>query len=63
MEQKFERFLKLLSDMDYIQTEDALAKMINAVKNSELTEAELDNVSAASKPDYEKFLKRLNHSE
>ena len=62
MEQKFENLIELLSDTESIKSDDALSKLVGCKQNDELSEADLDAVSAAAKPDYQKFLRRLQQS-
>lgn len=63
MEQNFENLIELLSDTESIKPDDALSKIVNFDSDNELSEIELDDVSAATKPDYQKFLRRLEQSE
>lgn len=62
MERNFENLIELLSDTESIKSDDALSKIVNPDLDDELSEAELDNVSAAAKQDYQKFLRRLEQS-
>ena len=62
MEPNFENLIELLSDTESIKADDALSKILNADSDDELSETELDDVSAAAKPDYGKFLRRLEQS-
>lgn len=48
------RLLLLMADMHSIKGNDKLANMIEE-ENNELSESELELVSAAGKSDYEKF--------
>ena len=48
-------FLKLISDTEIIKPDDRLSTFLNFEQYNELSESELDMVSAAAKPDYEKF--------
>lgn len=51
---KTNRLLLLMADMHSIKGNDKLANMIEE-ENNELSESELELVSAAGKSDYEKF--------
>lgn len=51
---KTNRLLLLMADMHSIKGNDKLANMIED-ENNELSESELELVSAAGKSDYEKF--------
>lgn len=62
MERNFENLIELLSDTESIKSDDALSKIVDQNSDDELSETELDNVSAAAKPDYQKFLRRLEQS-
>lgn len=62
MERNFENLIELLSDTESIKSDDALSKIVNPDLDDELSETELDNVSAAAKQDYQKFLRRLEQS-
>ena len=62
MERNFENLIELLSDTESIKSDDALSKLVNLDTDNELSETELDDVSAAAKPDYGKFLRRLEQS-
>ena len=52
----------MLSDTESIKSDDSLSKLVNLDTDNELSETELDDVSAAAKPDYGKFLRRLEQS-
>ena len=62
MERNFENLIELISDTESIKSDDALSKIVNLDSDDELSETDLDNVSAAAKPDYQKFLRRLEQS-
>lgn len=62
MERNFENLIELLSDTESIKSDDALSKIVNLYSDGELSETDLDDVSAAAKPDYQKFLMRLKQS-
>lgn len=62
MERNFENLIELLSDTESIKSDDALSKLVNLDTDNELSETDLDDVSAAAKPDYHKFLRRLEQS-
>ncbi len=62
MERNFENLIELISDTESIKSDDALSKIVDQNSDDELSETELDNVSAAAKPDYQKFLRRLEQS-
>lgn len=55
MKGNIEVLLGMLSDTEEIEHNDKLSRLISSEAESELTEFDLDMVSAASKPDYEKF--------
>lgn len=61
MEREFENLIELLSDTESIKSDDALSKIVNLNSDDELSENELDDVSAAAKPNYQKFLRRLEN--
>ena len=62
MERNFENLIELLSDTESIKSDDALSKLVNLDTDNELSETDLDDVSASAKPDYQKFLRRLEQS-
>lgn len=62
MERNFENLIELLSDTESIKPDDALSKIANLDSDDELSETQLDDVLAAAKLDYQKFLKRLEQS-
>lgn len=62
MKNDIEKILGALSDSEAISPCDELSKIIEKKSPAELSEADLDEVVAAAKPDYEKFLARLNAS-
>lgn len=62
MKNDIEKILDALSDSEAISPCDELSQIIEEQSPSELSEADLDEVVAAAKPDYEKFLARLNAS-
>lgn len=62
MKNDIEKILSTLSDSEAISPCDELSKIIEEKRPAELSEADLDEVMAAAKPDYEKFLARLNAS-
>lgn len=55
MIENIEVLLDMLFDTEEIEHNDKLSRLISSEVESELTEFDLDMVSAASKPDYEKF--------
>ncbi len=59
MKNDIEKVLNIVSDSEQLIRDDALAKEIES-RNDELSEDELDLVMAAAKPDYQKFIARLN---
>lgn len=62
MSRDFEDVLKLAADSDGLVMNDKLARIIKST-DRELTLDELDMVTAASKPDYEKFKARLERKD
>lgn len=62
MKQNFENLIVLLSDTEFIKPDDTLSKIVSLDSDDELSETDLDDVSAAAKPDYQKFLRRLEQS-
>lgn len=62
MERNFENLIELISDTESIKSDDALSKIVDQNSDDELSETDLDDVSAAAKPDYQKFLRRLEQS-
>lgn len=62
MKQDMEKLLSVLSSTEAIKHGDELSDMIENEGgiDDELSELELDMVSAAAKPDYEKFKMFLN---
>lgn len=60
MDQEIEKLLHLVSDMEEISPEDELSALIQNSGEEELSEFDLDMVSAASSgPDYRKFEERV----
>ncbi len=59
MKQDINKILALISDSESFNHDDNLSQLINEDSEDELSEDELDLVSAAAKPDYEKFKKYL----
>lgn len=62
MEQKFEKLLSQLSDMEMISPHDRLSRLIEQTADmdgGELDEYDLELVSAARAQPYQEFLKRL----
>ena len=55
MKRDINDFLELISDTEIIKPDDRLSTFLNSEQDNELSESELDMVSAAAKPDYEKF--------
>jgi len=58
-----DRLLKKLLDIQNINPQDKLSDMLSRCDHDELLECELDLISAAVKPDYEKFKKMIENSQ
>ena len=59
-----ERLLEIISDTELLQHDDQLSQLLDEVlerqsDNDELFESDLELVSAAAKPDYERFIEYL----
>lgn len=52
--------MKLIAETQELAPDDRLTKMLSEVSEDELSEEDLDQVWAASKPDYARFWDRLN---
>lgn len=50
--EKFEKFLRKIKDSQDFSRNDRLSKIISKYDDDELSLDELDNISAASKPDF-----------
>lgn len=63
MDQGIEKILHLASDMEELLPQDELSALIHGSEEEELSEWDLDLVSAASSgPDYWKFEERLKQN-
>lgn len=63
MDQGIEKILHLASDMEELSPQDELSALIHGSEEEELSEWDLDLVSAASSgPDYRKFEERLKQN-
>lgn len=62
MKRNFENLMELLSDTESIKSDDALSTLVGSVSDDELSETELEDVSAGAGPNYQKFLRRLEQS-
>jgi len=58
-----DRLLKKLLDIQNINPQDKLSHMLSVYDHDELLEHDLDLVSAATKPDYEKFMGMIKNSQ
>lgn len=58
-----EKLLEIISDTELLQHDDQLSQLLDEVlgrqDNDELFESDLELVSAAAKPDYERFIEYL----
>ena len=59
MNKNIDFFLDLAADSGKVIKDDKLAKMISEQDEDELSESDLDEISAAAKPDFEKLAKIL----
>ena len=50
--EKFEKFLRKMKDSQEFSKNDRLSKIISKYDDDELSLDELDNISAAAKPDF-----------
>lgn len=63
MERNMEELLRLAADMEELSPQDELSALIHGSEEEELSEWDLDLVSAASSgPDYRKFEERLKQN-
>lgn len=58
-----EKLLEIISDTELLQHDDQLSQLLDEVlgrrDNDELFESDLELVSAAAKPDYDRFIEYL----